>query len=120
MRFDCLFFFAALVVACSGTSSGVSSGTANGGACTSEQTCAGGICVQSQDFPGGYCTRGCTLSDPSTCPGGSVCIDDVSGVPADAGVSAICYQTCQVDADCGRAGYRCLEKANHMVCRNGG
>jgi len=59
------------------------------------------------------------VTDPSGCPSGSACIDDVSGVPADAGIKAICYQTCVSDGDCGRLGYKCLEKANHRVCRNG-
>ncbi len=116
-------FVLALVVvvglaACSSSSSS-SNATQAGGSCSDSSQCAGGICVHSQDFPNGYCTQGCSLSDPSSCPAGSVCIDDASGVPQDAGVSAVCYQTCQTNADC-RSGYACLEKANHMVCRNGG
>lgn len=73
----------------------------------------------SQDFPSGYCTQGCELGNPSSCPAGSVCIDDASGVPADAGVTAICYEACQTNSDCGQAGFACLEKASQMVCRNG-
>lgn len=73
----------------------------------------------SQDFPSGYCTQGCDVTNASGCPSGSVCIDDASGVPADAGVKGVCYQTCQTTADCGRPGFACLEKANHLVCRNG-
>ncbi len=107
-----------LVVACSSGGS-TTSATSVGAGCASGGTCAGGLCAQSQDFPGGYCTQACSLSDPTSCPAGSVCIDDASGVPQDAGVTAICYQTCQTNADC-RSGYACLEKANHMVCRNGG
>jgi hypothetical protein len=109
-----------LFVACSGASSSSPSSTANGASCSSAATCSGGLCAQSQDFPSGYCTEACTLSDPASCPTGSVCIDDASGVPADAGVSSICYQACGSDADCTRPGYKCLEKANHLVCRNGG
>ena len=93
--------------------------TSTGDHCTSGTSCASGICAVSSDFPSGYCTQGCRLADSSSCPAGSACIDDVSGVPADAGIKAICYQTCMTDADCGRLGYRCLEKANHLVCRNG-
>lgn len=119
MRFVLSIFIAMSIAACSGTSAPASSTTANGGGCSSDTSCSGGICVESQDFPGGYCTTACKLSDPSTCPSGSVCIDDVSGVPVDAGASAICYESCQTDTDCKRSGYRCLEKANHMVCRNG-
>lgn len=107
-----------VLAACSSTSNG-DSAPANGASCTDQQACAGGLCVQSQDFPGGYCTQGCTLSNPSTCPSGSVCIDDVSGVPVDAGITSMCYQACQSDAECTRAGYKCLEKANHLVCRSG-
>lgn len=109
-----------LQLAACGSGASSSSGTSSvGGSCSSGPTCTGGLCASSQDFPGGYCTQGCSLSDPSSCPTGSVCIDDASGVPQDAGVSSICYQTCQSSSDC-RSGYACLEKANHMVCRNGG
>ena len=107
---------ALVLVACSSSSS---SNVPNGGACGDAAACSGGLCAQSQDFPSGYCTQGCTLGDPTSCPAGSVCIDDASGVPASAGVSAICYQSCQSDADCTRPGYKCLEKANNLVCRNG-
>lgn len=91
-----------------------------GGACSSSASCgATGVCATSQDFPNGYCTRGCALANPSSCPNGSVCIDDASGVPSDAGVSAICYQSCQNDADCTQPGFKCLEKASKRVCRSG-
>jgi len=104
-----------LVAACSSSSSASSTGSG----CATSTDCSGGLCVVSADFVGGYCTKGCTLNDPSSCPQGSVCIDDASGVPADAGITAVCYQSCSTSADCGRAGYACLEKANHLVCRNG-
>jgi hypothetical protein len=90
-----------------------------GGTCGSSDDCAGGICAVSQDFPSGYCTQGCELGEASSCPSGSVCIDDVSGVPASANVTAICYRSCQTTADCARAEFECLEKANELVCRNG-
>ena len=107
---------ALLVLACGSSSS--SSTTPAGGGCTTSATCNGGVCATSQDFPGGYCTQGCQRANPTSCPSGSVCIDDASGVPADAGISAVCYQACQSSNDCGRAGYACLEKSSHMVCRN--
>ena len=113
-----LVFLASLALPACG--SGGSGGAAQtGGGCTTNADCATGLCVKSQDFPGGYCSQGCTLNDPASCPTGSVCIDDASGVPADAGISAVCYQACNSNADCARAGYACLEKASHMVCRNG-
>jgi hypothetical protein len=118
-RFACLVALGILVSAC-GSSSSSSSGATNGGSCTTNAACAGGICVTTKDFPSGYCTQGCQLANPTSCPSGSVCIDDASGVPADAGISAICYQSCQTTADCGgRTGYACLEKSSHLVCRNG-
>jgi hypothetical protein len=104
--------------ACGGNSA-TAGGTQNGGGCSSGGSCAGGVCATSADFPGGYCTTGCSLADATSCPNGSVCIDDASGTPADAGLTAICYQSCTTNADCTRAGYKCLEKAGHMVCRNG-
>ena len=110
------------VVACSGSDSSVGAGggaTPTGGSCAQGIGCSGGICATSGDFPSGYCTQACTLTDPSTCQTGSVCIDDASGAPADAGVKALCYQSCTSDADCTRVGYKCLEKASHKVCRNG-
>ena len=115
MRTPSLFAAFALLCACSSSSSAPSTGSG----CASSADCGGGLCVVSQDFVGGYCTKGCSLADPSSCPAGSVCIDDASGVPADAGISAVCYQSCRTSADCTRPGYACLEKANHMVCRNG-
>jgi hypothetical protein len=99
--------------------SGCGGGTPAGSGCTGSSTCGGGVCLQSQDFPGGYCSQGCQVSNPSSCPGGSVCIDDPSGAPADAGVTAVCYQSCTSNSDCTRAGFSCLEKAGHMVCRHG-
>jgi hypothetical protein len=108
---------AALVAACSDSTS--TGGGATGSTCTSGTSCGGGVCAKSNDFPNGYCTQGCKLGDPSTCPSGSVCIDDASGVPADAGVTAVCYQACQTDANCTLPGFKCLEKASKMVCRNG-
>lgn len=117
-----VLFTLACLAACSGaSSSSVSSSsgaTPTGGGCASADTCSGGICAQSADFPSGYCTQGCSPSDPSSCPAGSVCIDDASGAPPEAGVKSLCYQSCQTAADCTRAGYSCLEKANHLVCRN--
>jgi hypothetical protein len=104
--------------ACGGGSAGAGS-TTNGGGCSVSASCTGGVCATSADFPGGYCTSGCSLADATSCPTGSVCIDDASGTPADAGLTAICYQSCASNADCTRAGYKCLEKSGHMVCRNG-
>jgi hypothetical protein len=104
------------LAACS--SSSASSGSPNGGACSGATACGGGLCAISQDFPQGYCTQGCQLANPSSCPGGSVCIDDVSGVPSDAGVTAICYQACALDTECTQQGFKCLEKASKKVCRN--
>ena len=118
-RFVAPFVLGLGLIACSSSSSS-SSGTATGGGCTTSATCSGGICVTSPDFPSGYCTQGCQLANAASCPSGSVCIDDASGAPPDAGVTAICYQSCQQTSDCGgRAGYACLEKSSHMVCRNG-
>ncbi len=115
-----LFLFLGLaLVACSSGGSGGTGAGSPGSGCSSSSSCNGGVCAQSQDFPGGYCTQGCTLNDPNSCPAGSVCIDDASGVPPGSGITAVCYQSCNSDADCTRAGYKCLEKANHMVCRNG-
>lgn len=116
-----LFLFLGLgLVACGGSGSGYAGGPApTGGSCTTNAGCTGGVCAQSQDFPGGYCTQGCSLTDPSSCPAGSVCINDASGVPANSGITSVCYQTCTSNAGCLRPGYQCLEKANHMVCRNG-
>lgn len=108
---------AALFAACSDSTA--NGGGTTGSTCTSGASCAGGVCAKSQDFPNGYCTQGCKLTDPSTCPAGSVCIDDASGVPADAGITAVCYQACQSDANCTLPGFKCLEKASKMVCRNG-
>lgn len=98
--------------------SGCGSGTPAGGNCTGGTACAGGVCLQSGDFPNGYCTQGCQLSNPSSCPSGSVCIDDSSGTAPDAGITSVCYQSCTSNGDC-RAGYACLEKAGHLVCRQG-
>lgn len=80
---------------------------------------SGGLCLQSTDFPSGSCSQGCNPSNASSCPQGSVCIDDASGAPADAGVSAVCYQSCTTAADCGRTGYSCPEKSSQLVCRKG-
>lgn len=87
-----------------------------GGGCQTSAQCSGGICDVSSDFPGGYCTEACSMTDPASCPIGSVCINDASGAPP--GVSAVCYQSCHTNADCLRPGYACLEKANYLVCRN--
>ena len=108
------------LVACGSSGSGGAGGAGQpGSGCATSANCAGGVCAQSQDFPGGYCTLGCSINDPNSCPPGSVCINDASGVPPNSGISSICYQTCNSNADCTRAGYQCLEKANHLVCRNG-
>lgn len=104
-----------LLVACS-SSSGTSGGS-NGATCTSNAACAGGTCVVSADFPNGYCTHGCRLGGTDCAPG-SVCIDDASGVPADSGISAICYASCHTSTDCTTPGTACLEKAGQLVCRN--
>lgn len=98
---------------------GCSSATSVGGGCGSSGDCAGGLCLTSADFPSGYCSQACTPATPSSCPSGSVCIDDASGAPADAGITGVCYQSCTTTADCGRTGYACLEKSSHLVCRNG-
>ncbi len=102
----------ALLGACGG------GGGSTGDSCSSAGGCGGGVCLQSSDFPGGYCSQACNLSDPSSCPGGSVCIDDASGAPS--GTKAVCYKTCKTNSDCSRPGFACLEKANQLVCRNGG
>lgn len=107
-----------LVLAACSDSTSSSAGT-TGSTCTNSANCGGGLCAKSNDFPNGYCTQGCTLGDPTTCPSGSVCIDDASGVPADAGVKAVCYQACQTDTNCTIPGFKCLEKASKLVCRNG-
>ncbi len=107
------------LVACGSSGSGGAGVGQPGSGCATSANCAGGVCATSQDFPGGYCTQGCSLTDPNSCPAGSVCIDDASGVPPDSGIAAVCYQSCNSNADCTRPGYQCLEKANHMVCRNG-
>jgi hypothetical protein len=116
-----LLLVAATIVACSGESSSTSGtgATPTGGSCGQGASCSGGICATSQDFPSGYCTQGCDLGNPSSCTSGTVCIDDASGAPADAGIKALCYQSCTSDTDCTRTGYKCLEKASHKVCRNG-
>ena len=93
-----------------------SSSAPAGGACTKGGECAGNVCMISPDFPSGYCTQACTLGDPSTCPAGSVCIDDASGTPAGSGIKSVCYQACKVNTDCG-AGYACKEKAGQLVCK---
>lgn len=86
-----------------------------GGSCTQSSECAGQVCLISPDFPSGYCTQACTLGAPSSCPSSSVCIDDASGTPADAGIKSVCYQSCKVSTDCG-SGYACREKAGQQVC----
>lgn len=101
------------ITACGGSSGS----TPNGGACADAKACEGSVCLTSGDFPGGYCSMSCSLSDPKSCPSGSVCIDDASGAPS--GVKSVCYQTCNDTKDC-RSGYQCAEKANQKVCRNGG
>jgi hypothetical protein len=93
-----------------------SSSTANGGSCTKSSECAGDVCMVSADFPAGYCTQACSLTDPSTCPSGSVCIDDASGTPAGSGIKSVCYQSCTTNTDCTN-GYSCKEKAGKMVCK---
>jgi hypothetical protein len=113
-----LALVATLVLAACSDSTSSSAGT-TGSTCTTSTSCGGGLCATSNDFPNGYCTQGCTLGDPASCPSGSVCIDDASGVPADAGVKAVCYQACQTDANCSIPGFKCLEKASKLVCRNG-
>ena len=97
------------IVACSGA-------TAAGGSCTKSGDCAGNVCMLSADFPSGYCTQACTLGVASTCPSGSVCVDDASGAPAGSGIKSVCYQSCKVNADCGN-GYACKEKAGQLVCK---
>lgn len=87
-----------------------------GSACTRGADCPGSVCLISPDFPSGYCTQACTLGMASTCPSGSVCIDDASGTPADAGIKSVCYQACKAASDCSE-GYRCSEKAGQLVCR---
>lgn len=112
--------FLGLALVAGGCSSSGSGGSApSGSGCATTADCTGGVCATSQDFPGGYCTQGCSLTDPNSCPAGSVCIDDASGVAPDSGITAVCYQACNSNADCTRSGYQCLEKANHLVCRNG-
>lgn len=114
-----VLFLGLAAVACGSSGSGIGAPAPNGGGCVVSADCASGVCAKSQDFPGGYCTQGCSVTDPNSCPLGSVCIDDASGVPPNSGITAVCYQACNSNADCMRAGYQCLEKANHMVCRNG-
>jgi hypothetical protein len=87
-----------------------------GSACTRSSDCAGNVCLISADFPSGYCTQACALGTASACPPGSVCVDDASGTPADAGIKSVCYQACKAAADCGE-GYACKEKAGQLVCR---
>ena len=72
--------------------------------------------MTSADFPSGYCTKSCTLGDTTTCPSGSVCIDDASGTPAGSGIKSVCYQSCKVNTDCTN-GYSCKEKAGQLVCK---
>ncbi len=108
-----LLTIATAVAACGSPASEVG---ASGASCTEAKDCSGSVCLTSKDFPGGYCSQGCKKGDPSSCPSGSVCIDDASGAPK--GVEAVCYKTCDRDADCGRTGYGCREKADKKVCRD--
>ena len=121
MRLSGLLLAILTTYACAGgpSSSPSPGGSTAGNTCSASSACAGGVCAVSADFPSGYCTQGCQLNNPASCPSGSVCIDDASGVPADSGITAVCYQACQTSADCPQAGFACLEKASHLVCRKG-
>lgn len=117
MRHFLIVSFVGLAALCA-CSSDSNSGTATGGGCSTSDQCGTGLCLRSADFPNGYCSQGCDLGNPSSCPSGSTCIDDASGAPADAGVRAVCYQTCGSTSDC-QSGLACLEKSSKKVCRAG-
>src|SRR5512138_809007 len=116
MRSFLLFalFAGSAFIACSSSSSDAPTG----GSCSTSASCGTGICLHSNDFPNGYCSQGCDLANASSCPSGSVCIDDASGAPPDAGVTAVCYQSCTQTSDC-QTGLACLEKSSKKVCRAG-
>lgn len=73
--------------------------------CVGDADCEGGRCAAASPvgkaFPGNYCTGRCLRDEE--CGLGGACLS-VAG-SADAGY---CYETCQADRDCARAGYRCV------------
>lgn len=69
-----------------------------GGPCADDFDCAAGsFCLTT--FRGGTCTTNCMTAEH--CRGGSTCVEVGAGV---------CLLTCEVDEDCGRAGYVCRER----------
>jgi hypothetical protein len=89
---------ALLLVAVAGL---VACGPTVGDACTTRNDCLNRTCLNGDGVPGGYCTQPCSLSDPNTCPTGSICVRD--GLSND---SPGCFRTCRVDSEC-RTGYVC-------------
>ncbi|MBK7858191.1 MAG: hypothetical protein IPJ65_06120 [Archangiaceae bacterium] len=82
-----------------------------GDPCTTDRDCLGRTCLN-DGLPGGYCTLSCSMSDPNTCPAGSVCIRDAirNGVNG-------CFRSCASTRDC-RSGYSCekVRGSSSTVC----
>jgi hypothetical protein len=74
-----------------------------------------GICQPPAALPsrnvaweGGYCQQDCTPGSPGTCPGGSVCVNDVT--------TKRCLKTCRVGSGDCRQGYTCAPRPEGNVC----
>jgi hypothetical protein len=98
-----------LVAAVAAAAVGVGCGATVGDACTVPADCGDRLCIQRDYTPGGYCSMQCVLSDRSTCPAGSVCIDEGAGGNINA-----CFRECDSDGDC-RAGYVCRAIRNNPI-----
>lgn len=71
-----------------------------GGPCFDDTFCVtGAYCLDDPDFPEGTCTTVC--ADDGDCRGSAVCVERGAG---------LCLLPCEVDADCGRDGYRCNDE----------
>lgn len=84
-------------------------GTTIGDPCTVPDDCGGQICLNQKGTPGGYCSKTCSVTDPDSCPSGSVCIPDGAGdtLPA-------CFLECGSHSDC-RPGYQCNRVADSLA-----
>ncbi len=74
-----------------------------GGPCTTDASCEDGASCDNDD-PGGECTKKCATS--ADCGAGNVCRPDEKE----------CFQGCKSQADCKRAGYRCMGVAPATFC----
>ncbi|MGA9525925.1 MAG: hypothetical protein WBV82_30980 [Myxococcaceae bacterium] len=74
-----------------------------GDPCTTPSDCGSGLCLNQASTPGGYCTQQCLVTNPESCPSGTVCIR-TDAEP----LNAVCLRECQRDDDC-REGYTCRQ-----------